>query len=90
MVGGEYQDGHSHDRIPLCYYPNISAGSIFPLKGQGASDRPVGGVRLSYDLRRLRASFASKSGIPNEIVSRVIMRINKGKEPPAFDSHRHI
>ena len=74
MVGGEYQHAHSRDRIPLCYYPNTSAGSIFPLKDQGASDRPEGGIRLPYDLRRPTATFVPRFGIPIEIVSKVIMQ----------------
>jgi len=58
----------------LSYYPNTSAGSIFPLKGQGASDRLKGGIRLPHDLQRHAVTFASRSGIPIETVSKVIMR----------------
>src|SRR5512137_2402611 len=74
MVGGEYQHPHSHGRIPLCYYPNTSAGSIFPLKDQGVSGRPEDGIRLPYDHLKPTATFASRSGTPIEIVSKVIMR----------------
>jgi len=74
MVGGEYQHAHSRDRIPLCYYPNTSAGSIFPLKIKARATVLKVVFVFLHGLRRHAATFAFRSGTPIYIVSKVIMR----------------
>jgi hypothetical protein len=62
--------------ITLYYYPNMSAKVKFLIirKPGGVTGKLVGIDSRPHDLRRSSATYASRSGTPIQIVSKIILR----------------